>query len=53
MPKYLLDRKNAQNGGGEKMKICLPGRRKVPEQVKEEVPDFTENKTSGDTFKKL
>ena len=35
------------------MKICLPGRRKVPEQVKEEVPDFTENKTSGDTFKKL
>ena len=27
MPWYLLERKNAQNGSGEKMKIMLPGRR--------------------------
>ena len=40
MPKYLLDRKNAQNGGGEKMKMMLPGRKKVPSQVKEEPDTF-------------
>jgi len=57
MPKYLLDRKNAQNGGGEKMKMTLPGRRALqgsgPSQQKEEVNPDASLKTSNDTFSKL